>query len=302
MSEENTEHAQDAEASDVVEQRAEALEDSSTPIDEAQEPENTEVITPENDATTAEEPAKPKGETVPKSRFNEVYYKRKEAERKLEEAERRIELFQAQQQTQATPSAPSSGQTQINASNRPTLEQFDYDDGKYQEALVEWKVEQKLNQYETQRNQRKQQEELKGKQQNFNKRMAAYAANNPQYEAALKFANPNGWNQVIDEVILESDVGPQLDHYLLENPEVADDLMGKTPRQAATALGRIEATLSNTSERAEQPTKQITKAPLPISTATGSGGNSSNAKLASAGSMEDYYNIHQANMKARRGA
>ena len=77
-----------------------------------------------------------------------------------------------------------------------------------------------------------------------------------------------GWepSPVMTDLILTSDVGPDVAYHLGQNRALAAQIAAMNPVEAARAIGRIEASLSQPKPRTE------TKAPDPISPVRGSAG------------------------------
>ncbi len=67
--------------------------------------------------------------------------------------------------------------------------------------------------------------------------------------------------------VFESDLGPDVVHYLATHLDVADKVAGLSPRAQVKELGRIEERLTTT-----KPTVATSRAPAPITPTRGSGG------------------------------
>lgn len=145
------------------------------------------------------------------------------------------------------------------ASSKPTLEQFDYDQEAYQDAAIEWRLEQR----EVRAKQaviRNQEEEARIK---FEDAQADFAAAHDDYEDLVQ--NPHlRITDVMAGAIHESDVGPQIAYHLGQNPAEAARIADLSPISQARAIGRIEAALaaSGQSQRLTKPI-QTTRAPPP---------------------------------------
>lgn len=96
-------------------------------------------------------------------------------------------------------------------------------------------------------------------------REQAYAAQHPDYEEALQqFVEVVGPNPTLGEVLMTSEHGPQLVHYLGRNLDEAAHIASLPPHLAARALGVLEARVS------APRTVQTTKAPSPPPVLAGS--------------------------------
>lgn len=63
--------------------------------------------------------------------------------------------------------------------------------------------------------------------------------------------------------IFSSENGPAVLNHLIDNPELADEISGMTPMQAAVKIGRLDAAFGN------KPTRTVTKAPPPLKAPSG---------------------------------
>jgi len=81
----------------------------------------------------------------------------------------------------------------------------------------------------------------------------------PDYDDVIKNATFTEVGRHVMELIFESEQGPALEYYLAKNPRTAERLSTMTPTRAAKEIGRIEASLSQPSQRS-----QIPRAPRPI--------------------------------------
>lgn len=80
------------------------------------------------------------------------------------------------------------------------------------------------------------------------------------------FVNKGGkFSDTVRDLVMDSDVGPQLTYHLAKNPALANKLNGLTPLQAAKEIGRLEDALSKLSTK-------TTKAPPPARPLNGGAG------------------------------
>ena len=170
--------------------------------------------------------------------------------------------------------------TPISDTGKPTLEGFDYDDDKYRDALIDYRVTQSI---QTNEKQRREQEIT------ADKRVAA-----KQFEKKVLEANIDGYSDAVTnlarsvpisqdliEAIQQAENGPQLVYHLGTNLDIADRLVGKTPLAAAIELGKISATLTG------KPIKKISGAAPPVQRTQGA---STSAKNYNDMTMEEFYN------------
>lgn len=187
------------------------------------------------------------GQSVPLNRFNEIYYKKSEAERRVAELESQAQTPQQSSQQRQAPQ---------NTEGRPTLEQFDYDDGAYQEALVDWKLDQREQLRIQQQQQQQQQNQLNA----FAVQQNQYMMQNKEYAELTTAADRAGiqFSPDIVNAVTQSKAGVQIHHHLLSNPHVLDDLNNMSPYQMMREVVALENKFAT-------PKAQVSQAPDPIS-------------------------------------
>jgi hypothetical protein len=243
-----------------AEQPTESSPAQAAPSDEIVETSAETTPAPAAEAETAPEaePSEaPKEKYIPKGRFDEVIEERN--------ALRRFnEYLLAKEQSPIVPTVAASAEAPADA--KPTLENCNFDVAKYEQSMTAWTQKQ----VETARTQGAQQASAATAQAAFNERMASYAKANPSLVTVL--GNPNLPQLAKDAaaVVVESDIGPQILHYLGANPDQAARIARKTPAQQAADVGRIEGELRAKS-KTPQKIPQITRAPSPPTPTQGRG-------------------------------
>ena len=215
--------------------------------------------------------------------FNRLYFELKQKERELAAMK------------EVKPEAPKAPEV----AKELTLEQFDFDEDAYQQALITQKAEEIVNKkfadVEANKTQAQNDEALKIVGEQFNKAAIEYAAKNPGYNEAIAAAGNNIFPQHINDVIMNSEVGPQLDHQLLTNPQLVTELSALTPIQAIMRLGVMEATIS------AKPAVQVSNAPAPIENVSGASRAAGDYRTDENMSMDEYYKNHQADLAKKAG-
>ena len=174
---------------------------------------------------------------------------------------------------------------------KPTLEQFDYDEGKYTEALIEYQVNQKVEQTQSAAQKAQAEQTAKDRDAKFDNAEVKYATDNPSYIddiQSLPRFQPDTLNMLRGQ-----ENGPELVHYLGKNPEIADQIASLDPMNAAMQIGVISANLSATAKTEIQ----TSAAPEPISTIS-SGGTVS--KEVEDMSMEEIYNLQAGTQESKK--
>ena len=254
----------------------------SEPIVNAEQPVNNEAPIENNtEAPAVVEEVK----TVSQEDFNKLYFKLKQAERDLA----------AKDTTPEPVKAPTEAKPEL------TLEQFDFDDDAYNHALIERKagemVEKKFADMQSQQTQQTQADALKQAGDKFNEKAVAYAATNPGYNDAITAAGAVQYPPPVNEVLMTSEFGPQLDHQLLANPALLQEISTMTPTQAIMRMGQLEATLqTNINQK-----PQVSSAPAPIENVTGASRATSNYAIDENLSMEEYFAKHKEEQLRKAG-
>lgn len=213
-------------------------------------------------------------------RINQLTREKYEAQRRAQETEQRLQQLEAQAQQ-----APAAV-----ADDAPTLEKFDYDEEKYQAALVQHQVAKQMQQLQQQQQQQVQLAEQQKQVQSYNDRVNAFAADKPDFTDSV--ANMPLQNSAAIEGIMALENGPAVAYHLSKNLDVVDNLNRMSPVQAAIEIGKIEAKLSAT------PAPKTTKAPDPIEpVASGGTVSKSVAEMSVAELIE-----HEAAKKRAQGA
>lgn len=149
-----------------------------------------------------------------------------------------------------------SAQPQTQSTDKPELESFDYDEASYQEALIDWKIQQRQAEAQKQQQLAKETESKQAAIKVFDERAAAFSADKPDFAEVLGKV-PTLQPAVLSALMLD-EKGPELSYYLGNNLDVADKVASMNPVAAAIELGKI-------SEKLAKP-KQIkpSSAPEPI--------------------------------------
>lgn len=159
------------------------------------------------------------------------------------------------QQPESAPTPPPQPQEKLK-----TLEDFEFDTGKFTEYLTE----RALANLESKVQERRAAEERKTAQERavtgFREREAAFSKEVEDYsEVAYKAPI----NEQVSRLVMELDEGPQVAYYLGKNPSIAQQLNQLPPSRAAMELGRIEARLGIEREKAQAAKKRVSDAPPP---------------------------------------
>lgn len=214
--------------------------------------EDDDELGEEAETHSGDDPTAPRKNKGVGKRINELTREKHEERRRAEYAEQVAR--ELQQQLAAVQKAPAKVST-----GKPTLEQFDYDQEAYFEALADWKAQERLTEFRASIESDQRAKQQAERQTEFQKRIAE-----------LEKDVPGAWQEVISapisttetmlEVIGDSKIGPRIAYYLTQNLDEADEISRMTPARQAAALGRIEERLQAKPKPAP---KTVTNAPAP---------------------------------------
>jgi len=190
---------------------------------------------------------------------------------------------------------------------KPTLEQFDYDQEKWVEAVADWRLESRLREQRAAEESKREELTQAEKTKAWMKKADEFAESHEDFrEVALNNSLPV--SKEMYEIMLDSERGHELLYYLGKHPEEAAKIYQMKPHAAGVALGKIEAGLeayssddvqfTDAGEPHEQPERKVTKAPPPIKTLNPSAPVKRN--LADM-SMEDYVSERQRTRRKSNG-
>lgn len=230
---------------------------------EVVEPPKVEEVVEEPKEEVVEEPVAEVQEETNEEESNEQREPKNGFERqkqkwqtKLSAKDQQIEMLMNELQKR-TPVAPPVQQT----SNEPTLEYFGGNIEAYTKAYAQHVIEQ---------NSIKQAHQAR--LEAHTKRVNEYKATHPEYDSDLEEANDSpaarNASQEVLTMIVESDVGPQLQHYLAKNIDELQRIDALPPHRRLAELGKLEDKLSN--KQVPIKAKAISNAPAPVKPAQGS--------------------------------
>lgn len=197
-------------------------------------------------------------------------FARSEALRALA-AERRAEQLQKQLEA-----AQKSGPAPVSeAPQEPKPADF-ATVAEYTDALVSYRVDQRLRDEQTKREREAAEREQEARQREFGKRLNDAKAKHDDFEEVLTSIKGTELERVhsdVTEYITESEQGPELLYHLAKNPDVLDRLRKLSPRRFIAELGKLEAKWEQPPAKEQTPTlsevatttaRPVSKAPAPI--------------------------------------
>jgi hypothetical protein len=155
----------------------------------------------------------------------------------------------------------SQAQTaQVAPEEFPTLEKCGYDEAKYQVAVAKYFRDEARKAATEELTAAQQAERENTRQQSWAKKQAEFIKSKPDYAEKVLGARTLPISHEAQAALMESDLGPQVAYYLVENPEKAAAIMQLPLSAQLREIGRIEARL----EAAKAPPKPpVSQAPPP---------------------------------------
>jgi hypothetical protein len=166
--------------------------------------------------------------------------------------------------TQKSAEKPSVVETKttVDATGKPDKEKFETHEA-YVEALADWKVDQKLST----RDQKAKETEVKtgheAKVKTHVEKVKEFSKKHEDFNDLMESVDDVPMSLTVQQVILESENGPELMYELAKNREDYERICKLPAIQAARELGRFETKIFKASETSKE--TQTTKAPPPIS-------------------------------------
>jgi hypothetical protein len=268
--------------SKAVKEAAKTDQEATEESEETDTSEETEVANEadaENTAAIAANPAeKPKAKASANERIGQAIKKQRAAERDAEaERSARIEMQKRLDAIEARLTPPKEPVKEDG--ERPTPDKFEYGelDTKYITALAKYEARQEIRAERAADEKKRQTEAAAASQREIQAKAASVIeAGRAKYDdfddVVLQSPIINKeLTQVVHDLLLESDVGPDIAHHLASNPKEAREIFSKSPARQAALFGALEAKFSATS--AAEPPKAVktTKAPPPVKAVRGAG-------------------------------
>ena len=228
-----------------------------------------------------ESSAEPEAEQrVPLDRLNAEIYKKKALERQLEE----IKAQQDQQQVaQRTIQQAEAG--------KPTLESAGYDEAKFAEQLMDWKLDQRDQIAKNQKAQQAQQKMVGS----YRSRQEEYSAKNPNYHQLAYQADQAGikFSDDVAEAIMTGDAGVKVHHHLLSNPARIEEINAMSPVARMREIFKLEQKFGDKPATV----KKVAGTISPVAGGTTGGAQSMNNEQMGSLSPSAYYEMRMAQRK-----
>lgn len=184
--------------------------------------------------------------------------------RRVTERDREIGYLRAQLEAsnKAAPPQATIQPAQAQRPQEPQLADFNYDQAAFDDARIEYRLNQKLAERDLQQRQQAQEREFKDRETAFTKRLAEFDKKNPGVWQEQVTTAPITTTPPMLEAIFESDIGPELGVYLANHVDEANAIARMVPHRAAFEMGRLESKLK-AQPAPVTPPRNITRAPAP---------------------------------------
>ena len=288
-----TEKVEEVSKKEVAETSTDASSNKGDESEDSQELSSGD--TEEHDSESEESEEKPKKKSGYKNRV-------KRLANKLTAQEKETEFWRAEALKAKQNSSQEMEQEKAPpvAESKPDPDDFE-EHSDYVEALTDWKLEQKLRDRDVRTKEERLRENHQTKVSTFQEQVEGFKENHPDFDEAMESVNDIPMSSTVQEVVLESKVGPELMYGLAKNSEEYERICKLSPLEAAKALGRFEEKISKLNGGGEK--AQTTKAPKPIepvgSKSSGSGAKSLDDPDIS---QKEFERLREKQIHDRRGA
>lgn len=191
---------------------------------------------------------------------------------KLSAKEQEAEYWKAEALKRQKSEMPEDEKARQNArvadERKPKAENFDSHE-EYVEALTDWKIEQREKAKELKAQQESAKTEIEKKVSSHQERVEAFKKAHDDFDEVLSDVDDIPMSIAVQEVILESELGPELMYELASNPKEFERICSLSPLKAAKELGKIEDKIRKSAEAPKE--NKTTKAPPPIKTLSAKG-------------------------------
>jgi hypothetical protein len=183
--------------------------------------------------------------------------------RRLSEREKEIEYWKGK----AEGRNPSEAQAkpvreESKGDSKPRADDFDSHE-EYVEALADWKVNQRLQEMEQNQKKSSAQTEYRRRVDTLQAKVKEFSEKHSDFAELVDEVGDIPMSPAVQELILDSENGPELMYELAKDPEEYQRICSLAPLAAARAMGKFESRIKIKTETSEKVTKR-TRAPEPI--------------------------------------
>lgn len=125
----------------------------------------------------------------------------------------------------------------------PKLEDFAFDEEKYRSAVIEFARAEAVRAAQDTLRKDREQQQMQSRTETFATRQNEYLAKNPEYRTKVMENSRLPISEGMRDLIVRSELGPQIAEYLADNLEQATQIYRMDPASMAMELGYIKAKL-----------------------------------------------------------
>ncbi len=175
------------------------------------------------------------------------------------------------------PENQSTAPNKTEPTGKPDKDKFESHE-EYLEALVDWKADQKLSARDQRQKETQVKTEIEKQVSTHVDKVKAFAESHKDFNELMEDVNDVPMSLTVQQVILDSDNGPELMYELAKNREEYERICKLPAIAAARELGKFEAKFIKPSSVETKETKS-SKAPAPIKPLGGKGSGSSKKSI-----------------------
>lgn len=284
------------------------LENGEIKPTEGEKPESEETENPEDQEEENEESeeleVKSENENQDKPKKKGGFQKRiDKMNKRLTAAEQEREYWRGE----ALRTKPAGEQRPVNEavkpdlSTKPNKNDFETVDA-YEDARDEWVKNQAIADFKKHQRDESVKSEIQTKMGKHHDRVTEFKKSHEDFQDdwddAIKEVGETNLSLTVREVIVNSDLGPELMAELSKDPKEFKRICSLHPLDAAKALGKIEARFSKTSETSKE--KKTTKAPAPVTPVRTRGSTSMKSLYDENLSQRDFERLRAEQLKTLR--
>jgi hypothetical protein len=244
--------------------------------------------------TADTQPAKPRSRA--QARIEDLVASNKALKTSLDYLQNQVLAKMPQQQTPQPVAQPAPVAEE---QAPPTLESVGFDTDKWTQAMHAWTRKQIASGVQQAVTTVQQNQTEASRRAAFESRMTAFGAVTPDLQVVLGNPALPRLAKEAAELVVDSELGPQILHHLGKNPEKAARIARQSPVQQAASIGRLEAEIAATKPTtAQKKPISVTKAPSPPTPTKGNSG--APATDVTKMSMKDFIAQDRAQMAEKR--
>lgn len=265
----------------TAEDRADENVQESAPADEAGET--------GEESETSQEAASEGKEEKPAKKNNGFKKKINRLRGTITAKEQEIEYWKAKAMASEKPAEQqTNSKVQAKGTNEKPKEEDYNSHEEWQDAVTEWKVDQRLAERDRAAKEDSLRKESETKVKTFGDRIQAFEKSNPDFREVLEDVEHVKLSAALQSEFLDSENGPRLMYELAKNPEEYERINALPYNQAIKALAKFEAGLEKPAEAKAPIQPKTPKAPPPIKP-VGSRGSGTVKDLSEMTDFDEYY-------------